>query len=453
MNLWQYIREKMMEYPEQMLCEGNASITYKELCEMVEKNTKELKGDSYAILCKSELIAAIALLSCVAADKPVVPLPTRYGPEVYQKILERSKVSSVITDIGGNVSEYPTGNSIKTDAFFNTAVILFTSGSTGEPKGVRLSHDNLISNIKDICVYFDINREDTILISRPIYHSSVLTGEFLVSLCKGTKIVFLSESFNPSSILSALNENSVTVLGSTPTLMTLLSNFIRCDAGISVRKLSISGECITDGMAKKIRKAFPNADIYCGYGLSEASPRVAFLPPNLFDINPTCAGVPLQSVSIRIVNEKGEDVLKDDVGELIVRGPNVMQGYFDDKDKSDSVLRNGYLHTGDLACFDAYGLLYIKGRKDDMMICAGMNIYPAEIENALSTDKRISSVVASGYLQNGMQKISLEVCGDFSGREEIVELCKEKLPKYQMPSKITFSNEPSVRCGGKIRRR
>ena len=261
-----------MECPDQLLCEGRVSITYRELCEMVEENAKELKGESYAILCKSELIAAIALLSCLAADKPVVPLPTRYGPEVYQKILETSKVSSVITDIGGNFSEYPTGNNIKTDAFFNTAVILFTSGSTGRPKGVRLSHDNLISNIKDICAYFDINKQDTILISRPLYHSSVLTGEFLVSLCKGTKIVFLSESFNPSIIFNALYEYSVTVLGSTPTLMATLSNFIRSDVASSVKKLSISGECITQGMAKKIRKAFPDADIYCGYGLSEASP-------------------------------------------------------------------------------------------------------------------------------------------------------------------------------------
>ena len=150
-----------------------------------------------------------------------------------------------------------------------------------------LSDDNLICNIEDIRSYFPITNNDTILISRPLYHSSVLTGEFLVALCAGAKIVFTSESFQPLNILKVLKTNNITVFGSTPTLMTMLSRFVREPCELSVSLLSISGECMTEGMARTIRKAFPKADIYCGYGLSEASPRVAYLPAEDFDDDPT----------------------------------------------------------------------------------------------------------------------------------------------------------------------
>lgn len=454
MRLWKFIREKMLEHPYQTVCEGNASLTYEELCVFAELHAQKLNSSYYGILCNSEMATAMAILACMAAGKVAIPMPARYGREAYSKIIERAQMPTIITDFGNKLSEMDIYPQPKTRMFpESTAVVLFTSGSTGEPKGVMLSESNLISNIEDISSYFSVDENDTVLISRPLYHSSVMTGEFLLSLCKGAKIVFSSEPFQPINILSLMKKHEVTVFGSTPTLLATLSKFVRKESNTYIKKLSVSGECMTEGMATTIRKAFPNALIYCGYGLSEASPRVAYLPPAVFDKDPTSAGIPLPSVELRIVNQNGEEQPSNKIGELLVKGPNVMQCYFGDIERTKDVLKNGWLYTGDLALRDDNGMLYIKGRKDDMIIRAGMNIYPAEIENALSTDKRVESVLCYGYKVNGTQEIALIVSGDFANVGEVRDLCREKLPPYQMPQKLRLADKTETLNGGKKKRK
>lgn len=454
MKLWDLIRQKLLEHPEQTVCEGDASVTYEELCIFAEKRASESEASYYGILCRSELAAAMALLSCIAAGKPAIPLPVRYGQDYYLKILERAEPPAILTDFDGSLQAIPFFTDSRFDPLFSsTAVVLFTSGSTGIPKGVMLSEENLLANVEGISSYFPIGGADTILISRPLYHSSVLTGEFLTALCNGAKIVFSSEPFQPLHILSLIKKHNVTVYGSTPTLAATLARLMKTRPMSSVQFLSISGECMTEGMAKEIRKAFPNAKVFCGYGLSEASPRVAFLPAHMFDHAPTAAGIALPHVNLQIVDEHDIPVPQGHIGELTVQGENVMLGYFKDAKKTKQTLRNGWLHTGDLAFLDEGGVLYIKGRKDDMIIRAGMNIYPAEIENALSTDARVRDVLAYGYAANGTQEVGINICGDFSDTEEVALLCRKKLPAFQMPRKIELMNSNDVQLGGKKKRR
>lgn len=455
MRLWNYIKSRMLEHPEQLICEGEASMTYEELCIYAEHRSQTLNSPCYAILCNSEMATAMALLSCIAAGRTAIPLPMRYGGEYCEKLLKRAQPSVLITDIGGFATEYPFSSVACPNCFEDEpAVILFTSGSTGTPKGVMLSEENLISNIKDIGFYFPIGKHDTILIARPLYHSSVLTGEFLLSLCKGAKIVFSSEPFQPLNILTQMKKHRVTVFGSTPTLLSTLARFIRNQDDLSIRYLSVSGECMTEGMAKAIRKGFPNADVYCGYGLSEASPRVAYLPAYLFDDFPTATGTPVPSVKLRLLDKEGNIIQGAmEIGEVLVQGPNVMQGYFDDEERTKCVLKDGWLYTGDLAYWDHSGMLCVQGRKDDMIIRAGMNVYPVEIENTLSTDPRVKDVLIYGYKKGDTQEIGMKICGEFSNMEEVLELCRKELPSFQIPSKIELVDETEVFSGGKKRRK
>lgn len=454
MKLWNYLRAKMMEHPSQTVCEGNSSITYEELCIYAEARSKSIGGIYNAILCRSELAAAMALLSCIAAERTAVPLPERYGEENYRRILRRCPPDQLLTDLRGELEVFNTENFSTAEESENApAVILFTSGSTGAPKGVMLSEGAILSNVEGISSYFPISAEDTILISRPLYHASVLTGEFLTALCAGARIVFSSEPFNPIGILRTVKKQGVTVLGSTPTLLSLLSRFVRGEDELPLKLLSISGECISEGTARNIRKAFPSACIICGYGLTEASPRVAYLPSELFDEKPTAAGYPLPSVELRIVSKKGKRLPTGKVGELLVRSDSLMDGYFGDSDLTQKALRDGWLHTGDLALIGEDGLLYIKGRRDDMMIRAGMNIYPAEIENALSADERIREVRAYGYDAGGTQEIGITVCGELSSVAEVMQICRSKLPAHQIPSKIEICDELERLSGGKRKRR
>lgn len=450
MTLWEYIKRKMLKTPAQTICENGASMTYEDICIFAESFAKKLSGKYYAILCNYEMMSAMALFACIAAGKPAIPLPTRYGKEMYLKILERAEPAGIITDMYGELNVIPLSSVNYPDTpKEDTALILFTSGSTGTPKGIMLSKENLIRNVEDICSYFPISHNDTILISRPLYHSSVITGEFLVALCAGSKIIFTSESFQPLNILNLLKTNNITVFGSTPTLMTMLSRFVRNPNEYSVSLLSISGECITEGMAKTIRQAFPNVAIFCGYGLSEASPRVAYLPAEDFDSNPTCAGITLPSVKLRIVRQDGNDAARNEIGEILVKGTNVMTGYFTDEKRTQDTIKHGWLRTGDLGYVNNKGQLYIKGRKDNMIIRAGMNIYPAEIENILSSNSKVYEVQVYGYCKNDTQEIGMTISGDFCSVDEIKALCKKCLPNYQIPSRIELVDELDKNAGGK----
>ena len=172
MTLWEYIKEKMLEHPTQTISEKGVSMTYEDLCIFAESFAKKLTADYYGVLCNYEMSSAMALLACIAAGKPAVPLPTRYGKEMYVKIWERAEPPCVITDMSGGLNIIPVSpESYPELPQKNTAVILFTSGSTGKPKGIMLSENNLICNIEDIRSYFPITNNDTILISRPLYHS------------------------------------------------------------------------------------------------------------------------------------------------------------------------------------------------------------------------------------------------------------------------------------------
>ena len=450
MRLWEKLRERMMRHPYRTVSELGAVMTYEALVIFAEHFAENLTDGYYGILCHSELGAAMAVLAGFAAEKPVIPLPVRYGREYYEKILGFAEPPALITDLGDGLCviglvDAPKANFRVADG---TAVILFTSGSTGVPKGIMLSGDNLLTNIVDISEYFPVSDDDTILISRPLYHSSVLTGEFLTALWNGAKIVFSSEAFQPKNILELMKKHNITVFGSTPPLLSMLSRFAKGKEGIGVRLLSVSGECMTEGMAKVIRSGFPDAMVYCGYGLSEASPRVAYLPPELFDVSPTVAGLPLSHVELRIAKSG-----RSGIGEVLIRGDSVMLGYFGDKERTDSIIRDGWLHTGDMGYFDNKGMLVIKGRRDDMIIRAGMNIYPAEIENALSADARVTDVLAYGFERNGTREIGLKICGDFSDTAEVLRLCRKSLPSFQIPSRIELTDSADTLCGGKKKRK
>ncbi|MBR7101481.1 MAG: long-chain fatty acid--CoA ligase [Clostridia bacterium] len=185
----------------------------------------------------------------------------------------------------------------------------------------------------------------------------------MLSLFKGADIVFCSEQFNPLSLIEMIKKEGITVMGGTPTLLSTVSVFVKEDDELPLKTIAISGECMTEAAAKKIQKAFNKAKIYSVYVLTEASPRVSYLPPDLFLKHPTSVGIPLKSVRMKIVDECDNELPDNEVGELLVMGDNVMIGYYCDNAKTYKAKRNGWLHTGDLAYKDKNGLYYIKGRK------------------------------------------------------------------------------------------
>lgn len=455
MRLWPYLREKMQNAPSQEICESGAKMTFEEMLIFVERFSEKLKGiKCCAVLCQSEMATSIALLSCFAAEVTALPLSQRYGELHCNRILDTISPDAVITDQDGEFQIISITDSKYTESDINPALIMCTSGTSGVPKGVMLTDDNIIANIKDIEAYFKIGRSDTILISRPLYHCAVLTGEFLISLVKGANIRFYSGSFNPAVLLKMLNEYNITVFCGTPTLLHMMARMKRTVDKETLQKICISGECMDKKSAAYISEKFPHSDIYHVYGLTEAGPRVSYLPPSLFKEYADFVGIPLKSISIKVVTKEGKIAETNEVGLLWVKGENIMKGYYNDPARTAEVLKDGWLCTGDLALINEVGLLKIKGRNDDLIIKAGMNIYPQEIECAIKQDQRVADVYVCSEIdeKQGVQ-IVINIAGDFENVDEVKMLCVACLPSYQVPAKIRLFDKLPKNASGKIVRR
>ncbi len=407
-----------------------------------------------AILCQSEMAASMALLSCFAAEVTALPLSQRYGELHCNKILDAISPDAVITDQDGNFQIIHIRDSAYVEPDIHPALIMCTSGTTGVPKGAMLTETNVITNVSDIVLYFGMEKSDTILISRPLYHCAVLTGEFLTALVKGVRIRFYSGTFNPAVVIKMLKEHNITAFCGTPTLLSMMASFKRKADADRLKHICISGECMSLETGKQIAQAFPGADIYHIYGLTEACPRVSYLPPRKFKEHADCVGIPLRSVSLKIVSSEGALVHVNEIGTLWVKGDNVMTGYYNNPEQTAEVIKDGWLCTGDLALFTEDGLLKIKGRGDDLIIKAGMNIYPQEIESALKLDDRVKDVYVSGYTDEklGVQ-IALNITGNFADAAEVKELCRTNLSAYQIPNRINLLDEIPKNGSGKIIRR
>lgn len=244
-----------------------------------------------------------------------------------------------------------------------------------------------------------------------------------------------------AELLATIRAHDITVMGGTPTLLQLLARFREREATpLPLRHVVVSGEPLGKHGGARIRKGFPDATIYHVYGLTEASPRVAYLPPELFDTHSQWVGRPLPSVEVAILD-----------GELCVKGDNVMLGYYNDRVLTQKVLQDGWLHTGDMAVMNEEGLIQIKGRKDNMMIRAGMNLYPQELENALLADERVEEVLVYGIKDELWgQRIGLQVKGNFHSQAEVCRLCAKVLPPYAQPSKVELVDSLPKNGSGKL---
>ncbi len=454
MKLWSFIKEHMLKNPEQQIRENGASLSFEETVIWAEGFAKRLNGvECCAILCSSEMAAAMSLLACFAAGVTAVPLSMRYGEAHCNKILDTISPDAIIMDTNGELTVYKLKNCQYIAPEKHPALIMCTSGTTGKPKGAMLSEKNILTNVSDISDYFTMDKSDTILIARPLYHCAVLTGEFLTAIVRGANIRFYSEQFNPTVMLELIKEYGITAFCGTPTLLSVMARFNRSNAAATLHHICISGECMGAEVGRKIRAAFPACRIYHIYGLTEACPRVSYLPSEHFGDYPDCVGIPLKSVSIQILNEQDNLCHTNEEGILYVKGDNVMIGYYREPEKTSKVLKNGWLCTGDIAVINDVGFLKIKGRNDDLIIKFGMNVYPAEIEGAIKQDSRVKEVLVYGFRNSFGTQIGMKLVGEFSSTEEVKQLCMKVLPSFQVPSVIELVDELPKNGSGKIIRR
>ncbi|SHG74291.1 fatty acid--CoA ligase family protein [Ornithinibacillus halophilus] len=337
----------------------------------------------------------------------------------------------------------------------DTAIILYTSGTTGKPKGAMLTHKNLFSNAKDVADYLKINGEDRVIAALPMFHVFCLTVALNAPLMNGGTILVLPK-FSPQEVFRMASEHQATVFAGVPTMY----NYLLQTAEGNTQHFSSLRLCISGGAAMPValltqfEKTF-DVMVSEGYGLSEASPVTCFNPLD----RPRKAGsigASIVNVENKVVDEFGEEVPVGEVGELVVRGPNVMKGYYKMPEETQIALREGWLYTGDMARMDDEGYFYIVDRKKDMIIVGGYNVYPREVEEVLYSHPEVAEVAVVGVPDSntGEAVLSFVVLKDKSVTEEdLVEFCKAHLAKYKVPSKIEFLDELPKNTTGKILRR
>ena len=337
----------------------------------------------------------------------------------------------------------------------DTAVILYTSGTTGNPKGVELTHRNVVSNAassRGVGADGEINQRvgEMQLAILPLAHAYGLVASN-VGYLNGTKAV-LHPRFDTTAVLSAIERYRVNAFAGVPAMFVALlytpdtekydtSSLLYCVSGSAPLPLSI-----LEGFEQKF-----HCQILEGYGLSEAS---AVLSGHSLDMprKPGSVGKPITNVEVQIVDENDQPVPVGEVGEIIARGPNIMKGYYNMPDVTQATLRNGWLYTGDMGRFDEDGYLYIVERKKDLIIRGGFNIYPHDVEEALNSHPAVieSAVIGIPSERMGEEVKAFVVARGEIDAETLKAYCREKLANYKTPSEIEFVYALPRNAVGKI---
>lgn len=337
----------------------------------------------------------------------------------------------------------------------DTAVILYTSGTTGHPKGAMLTYNNIYSNARDTAEYLSINTDDRVIATLPVFHVFALTVVVNAPLLMGATILLVPR-FSPQEVFSIAREQKATVFAGVPTMYNFLYQFPedKVENFASIRLAISGGSSLPVALLHNFEDKF-HVRISEGYGLSEASPVTCFNPIDR-DRKPGSIGTDIVNVENKVVNELGEEVPAGVVGELIVRGPNVMKGYYKMPEETANAIRDGWLYTGDLAKQDEDGYFYIVDRKKDMIIVGGYNVYPREVEEVLFEHPSIVEAAVVGVPDPtfGEEVLAFVVKKDASlSEEQLQHYCAEKLAKYKVPKRFEFLEELPKNTTGKILRR
>ena len=339
------------------------------------------------------------------------------------------------------------------------ASIIYTSGSVGPPKGVMLSHRNIVANTLSICQYLRLTRDDIQMVVLPFFYvmgKSLLNTHFAVG---GTVVINNKFAF-PAAVLNEMVTEKVTGFSGVPSTYAYLLH--RSPLAAYREKLTALRYCSQAGghMARAIKEglrlALPaHTDICIMYGATEASARLSYLEPERYRDKMDSIGQAIPGVTLRVLDPTGKEALPGQIGELVAAGPNIMQGYWKDSQATAKVLKGAWYRTGDRAYQDAEGYFYLVGRKDDLLKVGGHRVNPREIEDVLMESNMLVEAAVLGVPDDllGHKLFAYMVPKSNDCREDtITAFCARKLAKYKVPSRVLLVRTLPKHSNGKIDR-
>jgi acyl-CoA synthetase (AMP-forming)/AMP-acid ligase II len=486
--------------------DGDRRVTFRELVAVVADAARALiasgieRGDRVAVWAPNSLEWIVAALGVTTAGGVLVPVNTRFKGAEAAYILGRSRARALFTVRGFLDTDYPAlladagvglpalgqiillsgdadGGSIAwaefvargsavTDAALDERVasidpddssdVVFTSGTTGNPKGVVMTHGQTLRAYLDWCDFADLREGDRYLIANPFFHIFGYKAGCLASLLRGATIIPVAV-FDAGVVLELVERERVSVLPGPPTIYHSLLDHPDCTSrDISSLRVAVTGAAdIPVQLIRRVRAELPFERILTGYGLTEAGTVTGSKPDDDFEHIATTVGVPWPGFEVRTVTESGADTPAGEPGEVVVRGETVMRGYLDDPEATATAIdAEGWLHTGDLGTFDADGYLRIVGRIKDMFIVGGFNAYPAEIENLLLRHPRIAQVAVIGVPDDRLGEVAKAFVvldpGPPIEPAEVIEWARGEMANFKVPRAVEFLSALPENATGKV---
>ena len=498
LEFYNLIRDHAEKNPHQpAIIDGESTITYEQLLEQVERfaggliNLQLNSQSKLGLLCLNQKEYLVALMGAFLKGITVIPYNFLLQPEDLIYITKDAGIDSIVVDsvfikpetipflqtfknkiVVGPTDPMKLGsNSLAYEYFLNNArrskaklrhertgsipdTILYTSGTTAKPKGVMLDESQFSSNSQDTLTHIPITSDDRVIVALPLFHSFGNIMALMVFMAGGTLI--LLKQFAPKSILQSIEEHKATILPLVPTIYTFLVDlFARGDYDVSSLKHCISGgAALPRALLRKVEETL-QVSVIEGYGLTETSPVIAV---NTFKSGsfPGSVGPIVPNVEVKIIDETGKEKSSEEVGEILVRGKTVMQGYWNlPKETAKTITSDGWLKTGDLGHLDKENRLFISaGRKKDLIIRAGENVSPLAIENALMNHPAIAEVAAVGVSDERAGervKVCIALRPETTTTEsELKSYCQKNLPAFMVPDYFQFMEELPKNATGKI---
>ena len=333
------------------------------------------------------------------------------------------------------------------------ALIMYTSGTTGRPKGAMITHDNLLASIHGFSLTFDTRADDRTLLVAPLFHIGGLNVTTLSAFLNGATVV-LERRFDPDRVLALLEERRITTMFAVPTMLVEMARrpgFATADLD-ALRLIVSGGAPVPVPLLEQYLER--GIDVCAGYGMTEAAPLITIVPPGRVLDKVGSVGLPSFFTEVRLVDDDGREVPPGSPGEFVLRGPNVMKGYWNRPDATAETLVDGWLRTGDVGVQDEDGFFAVVGRKKDMIITGGENVYPAEVEACLAEHPKIADAAVFGVPEptwgEAVVAVVVPLDGAALSEQEVTAFMADRLARYKQPRRIVLADELPRSPSGKI---
>ena len=483
MNIVDYFFEDTKELSKDLVLSARETISYKTIYSDTLQLANKLKSEygedqNILVLSENSVFFITVYLALLKSGNVCIPLNPNIEPENLQKIIAKTeaKIAFVNKKYAARFSSFQfqiidedgikswinedlkqlTDDRSEFDGS-RLAEIIFTSGSTGEQKGVMITHNNIIANTNSIIEYLRLTEKDTIEIVMPFYYCYGLSL-LHTHLRVGGSVVLNNSFIFIGSVINDLNKYNCTGFAGVPSHFQILlrkTKDFKQTKFHSLKYVTQAGGKLHTAFIQEFLDSFPEIQFYVMYGQTEATARLSYLPPSELKRKLGSMGKGIPGVTLKVVNENGEQVKPGETGEIVAQGENIMPGYFKDAEATKQALKNGWLHTGDIATVDEDGYIFIQSRKKEIIKVRGIRISPKEIEEVI--------VTYPGVIDCTIQAETDEITGEsikatvfineaelanFS-EEQIKQHCASKLTSYKIPQKVVFETKLTFNLAGK----